>query len=215
MTIEIQSSADIIANKIRNSIISGEFPSGQSLNQDKLSRIYKVSKIPIREALNQLKTEGLITFKNNRGSHVSSLSCDEVEEIYTIRMALEEIALKRSIPDLQEKDFIAAESILKLIDVSNNYLDWSKLNWKFHAAIYKSANMPKLLNMVSVLHNNVSRYLLLYLKDLNFQKISQDEHWQLFNLCRERNTKAAVELLKMHMQEALNITVIHMKENKI
>jgi DNA-binding GntR family transcriptional regulator len=211
----MQSSADLIAMKIRNSIISGEFSCGQRLNQDMLARDYRVSKIPIREALNQLKSEGLVIFNNNRGSQVSRLSCDEVEEIYTMRIALEEIALTKAIPNLQEKDFIAAESALKLIDVSDNYLDWSKLNWDFHSSLYMAANMPKLVEIVSILHNNVTRYLLLYLKDLNFQGVSQNEHWEILKLCREKNTQAAVKLLKVHMQEALSFTLSYMKEKKI
>lgn len=211
----IKSSSDLIAEKIRTSIITGEFSCGQKLKQDKLAELYSVSKIPIREALNQLKSEGLVVFNNNRGSIVSSLSCQEVEEIYTIRISLEEIALTRAIPKLKEENYIKAESILKLIDISKNYLNWPKLNWDFHASIYQAADMPKLVEIVSVLHNNVSRYLLLYLKSLNFQGVSQDEHWKILSLCRAKKTEEAVKLLSSHMKQALNFTLKYMKEKEL
>jgi DNA-binding GntR family transcriptional regulator len=209
----IQSSSDIIANKIRTSIIVGEFSVGLQLKQDKLAEQYKVSKIPVREALNQLKTEGLVEFANNRGSRVTSLSCLEVEEIYTLRIALEEIALNNAIANLKEEDFIKAESVLRLLDISNDYINWPKLNWEFHSIIYQAAQMPKLLDIVSILHNNVTRYLLLYLKKMDFQRVSQDEHWELLKLCKQKKSEQAVKLLKSHMKEALNVTLIHMKEN--
>ncbi|MBL4659290.1 MAG: GntR family transcriptional regulator [Alcanivoracaceae bacterium] len=206
-----KSTSDLVAEKIRQSIIIGEFANGEALKQDVLAELYDVSKIPVREALYQLKTEGLVSFKNNRGSTVSSLSRTEVEEIYIMRIALEEIALKRAIPKLQPENLIAAESALKLLDTSSNYSHWPALNWEFHASLYKAANMPKLLDTVSVLHNNVSRYLLLYLKKMDFQQTSQQEHWDLLAACSDGKPKEALKILRKHMQDALHQTLLYMK----
>ena len=94
-----RTTSELIAERLRNAIVIGEYQSGQALKQDELAKHFEVSKIPLREALYQLKSEGLVEFINNRGSIVSSLSASEVEEIYTMRMALEEIALERAIPN--------------------------------------------------------------------------------------------------------------------
>ena len=204
-----KSTSDLVAEKIRQSIIIGEFANGEALKQDVLAELYDVSKIPVREALYQLKTEGLVSFKNNRGSTVSSLSRSEVEEIYIMRIALEEIALKRAIPKLQPENLVTAESTLKLLDASSNHLHWPALNWKFHASLYKAANMPKLLETVSILHNNVSRYLLLYLKNMAFQQTSQQEHWDLLEACIDGKQKEALKILKKHMNDALHQTLLY------
>ena len=55
---------------------------------------------PVREALIHLKFEGLVSFESNRGSIVSSLSTDEIEEIYTMRIVFEEMVLKKAIPNI-------------------------------------------------------------------------------------------------------------------
>lgn len=206
-TTHSKTTSELIAEQIRNAIIIGEFESGQALKQDVLAKQFEVSKIPVREALYQLKSEGLVNFLNNRGVVVSSLSSNEVEEIYTMRMALEEIALERAMPNLKAASRIAAESALKLIDTSSNPLDWSALNWEFHASLYRAAQMPKLLETVSLLHNNVSRYLLLYLRQMNFQETSQAEHWALLEASFAGKTQQALGILRQHLNDALQQTL--------
>ncbi|MFT5209564.1 MAG: DNA-binding GntR family transcriptional regulator [Flavobacterium sp.] len=206
-----QTTSELIAEGIRNAIIKGDFEIGKPLKQDVLAEQYGVSKIPVREALNQLKIEGLADFQNNRGAVVSSLSLSEVEEIYTMRIALEQIALERAIPNIQIANTIAAESALKLADASTNPLDWASMNWHFHASLYKAADMPKLLDTVSILHNNVVRYLVLYLKKLNHQSSSQVEHWALLAACSAGKTDQAIDILQKHLQGALKQTLEYMR----
>ncbi len=206
------STSELIAAEIRNSIVSGKYKIGQALKQDTLAAEFNVSKIPVREALSQLKTEGLVFFQSNRGTTVSSLSVDEVEEIYLMRMSLEAMALKKSIPRFSTSNKIAAESTLKLLDESDDPMDWARLNWRFHSTLYADANMPILLETVSRLHNNVARYLMLYLDEMNFQEESQKEHWELFNACNEKDTKRALKILKQHLGEALKQTTRYMSK---
>ena len=217
MNVKTQNSkttSELIADELRIAIVAGQYKTGQTLKQDELAKRYEVSKIPIREALYQLKTEGLVTFQNNRGSIVSSLRVSEVEEIYSMRIALEEIALKRALPKMQEADFISSETALKLIDASDNPLEWPTLNWQFHASLYKAANTPKLLETVEVLHNNVARYLVLYLAELDYQTTSQKEHWALLDACRQKNTKTALNILKKHLKDASTQTQQFIRKTK-
>ncbi|MFT2090526.1 GntR family transcriptional regulator [Paraglaciecola sp. 2405UD69-4] len=209
---QTQTTSELIAEQLRNAIIVGDYQSGQALKQDALAKQFEVSKIPVREALYQLKSEGLVTFLNNRGSIVSKLSISEVEQIYTMRLALEEIALKRAIPNFKPANKIAAETALKLIESSDNPLDWAVLNWEFHAGIYRAAAMPKMLETISMLHNNVSRYLLLYLKDMEYNSVSQDEHWELLDACNSGNIQVATQVLKKHLSDALQQTIQFMKQ---
>lgn len=208
-----KTTAELIADEIRIAIITGQYPSGQALKQDVLAELHGVSKIPVREALNQLSTERLVTFINNRGAVVTQLSIAEVEEIYSMRLALEALALEKAIPNLTTADRIAAESSLKLIDASDNPLDWAMLNWDFHASLYQAANMPHLSDTIAALHHNVSRYLMLYLKELDFQSRSQQEHWELLDSSFAGRREEALGILRQHLNDALRQTTKFMKEN--
>ncbi len=202
-----KTTSEVIADKIRHIILSGEFTSGQALKQDVLAARFGVSKIPVREALYLLQNEGLVTFLNNRGSIVSELTVEDVEEIYTVRLSLESLALEHAIFQFRPEDYIAAETALKLLQVSNQPADWSHLNWQFHSALYQAAKMPRLLSMISVLHNNVARYLLLYLNTLQQQAHSQEEHWQLLNACKAGKSEQALGILRQHLLDARQRTL--------
>ena len=88
---------EYIVGALRNAILQGRYKANQPLRQDQIAEKFGVSKVPLREALVQLKAEGLVTFMPNRGAVVTELSAAEVDEIFTMRMALESKALERAI----------------------------------------------------------------------------------------------------------------------
>ena len=193
---------DLIANALRNAILQGRYKANQPLRQDRIARELGVSKIPLREALVQLKAEGLVSFMPNRGAVVTELSAKEVDEIFTMRIALETKALERAIPNLNPADFIRAKSVLEILEKEEDRTQWSELNWEFHATLYQASQMPRLLNTIETLHNNVTRYLIIYLDRLSAQDISQKEHLAIFNACLKRNIDAATKQLTNHLRKA-------------
>ena len=193
---------EFIANTLRNAILQGQYKANQPLRQDMIAEELGVSKIPLREALVQLKAEGLVGFMPNRGAVVTELSAKEVDEIFTMRIALESKALERAIPNLHSTDFIRAKSVLEILEEEQDRGQWSELNWEFHATLYQASQMPRLLSTIQTLHNNVARYLIIYLDRLSAQNISQKEHLAIFNACRKRDIDAATKQLTTHLRKA-------------
>jgi DNA-binding GntR family transcriptional regulator len=85
---------------LRQATLRGEFKEGQPLLQDKVANHFGVGKIPAREALLQLKAEGLTCFYPNRGATVAKLSAGKVNGIYTIRIASEALYQPCGMPHL-------------------------------------------------------------------------------------------------------------------
>ncbi len=193
---------EFIANALRDAILQGRYKANQPLRQDPIAEELGVSKIPLREALVQLKAEGLVTFMPKRGAVVSALSANEVEEIYAMRIALESVAIEKAIPRLTTADLIRAKSVLEIIDSETDKGQWGALNWEYHATLYQAAQMPFLLNTIQQLHNNVSRYLIIYLDRLSASEISQGEHWDLLHACREKDVALALTILSKHLRQA-------------
>lgn len=206
------STAEFIADSLRADILHGRFKSKQALRQDEIAAAFGVSKIPVREALFQLKAEGLVTFAPNRGAVVSELSPAEVDEIYTMRIALETVALQRAIPHLTIARLTQAESILQTIDGEPNAVRWGELNWEFHALLYDPANLPRLLEQVKILHIQVARYLIIYLVGLDYQAASQREHREILEACRRGNLELAVAVLEQHLRAAADQLIAFLKE---
>jgi len=193
---------EYIVGALRNAILQGRYKANQPLRQDQIAEKFGVSKVPLREALVQLKAEGLVTFMPNRGAVVTELSAAEVDEIFTMRMALEATALERAIPNLRSADLIRAKSVLEIIEEEEDRSQWSELNWEFHAILYQAAQLPRLLNTIQMLHNNVARYLIIYLDRLSAQDISQKEHRAILSACRKADIETANRQLANHLRQA-------------
>lgn len=203
---------ETIANALRNDILQGIYKSNAPLRQDEIAARFGVSKIPVREALQQLKAEGLVTFFPNRGAVVSALSSAEVDEIYAMRIALETLALQRAIPHLTIADLTRAEALLDQLDQEEQVVRWSELNWEFHALLYRPANLPRLMSGVSTLHVNVARYMLLYLAGLDYQATSQAEHRAILAACRQGQIDLACAHLRHHLQSAADHLVAFLQK---
>ena len=201
-----QSLTSAVADKLRDRIIRGEIPEGSQLRQDAIATQYKVSRIPVREALRQLDAEGLITIVPNRGAVVPALSPDDIEELFSIRALLEPEVLGLSIPCLTEQDFSEAEAVLRRyvseLRREDHLMAWGRLNWQFHSILYSRANQPRFMAIIRNVNNSGERYTRLQLYLTHGMKRANEEHHQIVQLCRKRDVAAACKLLKQHIQYA-------------
>ena len=192
----------MITHSLREAILSGELIGGVQLKQEELASKFNVSMSALREALKSLEAEGLVKFYPNRGAVVSELSVEEAQEIFDIRLYLELGAMELAIPNLTAEDLSAAGDILNAVDAETDSKRWGALNWQFHETLYRAANRPKLLSLIQNMHNNVERYMRLYLSTLHYQEKSQKEHRLLLDACTQKDLKTVQKLLRKHMTDA-------------
>ena len=88
----IQSITSQVIVRLRDRILAGAYPPGSALRQDTLASEFGTSKIPVREALVQLQSEGLVTIYPNRGFQVRPLVISELEEVFSLRLQIEPAA---------------------------------------------------------------------------------------------------------------------------
>src|ERR1051326_3094699 len=97
LPIRRQTVASMTVEALRERILRGDFPDGEPLRQDALADGRGWNLIPVREELRQLEAEGLVSFSPHRGAVVSTLSLDEIEELFELRAAIECELLRRAI----------------------------------------------------------------------------------------------------------------------
>src|SRR5690242_7991024 len=102
--------AEDVTDQIRDAIFRGHFAPGQRLSEEQLAKTLGVSRGPIREAFVRLEREGLIASQANRRSIVAQLSRRDLEEVYTIRLALERLAVQYAVHAATAEDFAAMEA---------------------------------------------------------------------------------------------------------
>ncbi|MEG6586748.1 GntR family transcriptional regulator [Dendrosporobacter sp. 1207_IL3150] len=210
--LKYQTIPNMVTDVLREAILNGELKGGQQLKQDELGGILHVSLSPVREALKNLEAEGLVKFYPNRGAVVTDLSSDEAQEIFEIRLFLESGALELSIPKLTETDFTKAKQLLAKTDNEKSHAKLGELNWRFHEALYQGAQKPRLMKLINVMHNNVERYMRLYLITLNFQAQSHIEHYALLEACINRDIEKAQMVLRKHMEAASKSLITYLEK---
>src|SRR5690348_2420010 len=110
--IQRQTIASMTITALRERILRGDYPDGEPLRQDAIADELGVSRIPVREALRQLEAEGLVTFSPHRGAVVSTLSLEEIEELFELRADVECDLLRRAIPNIGAEHLARAGDVL-------------------------------------------------------------------------------------------------------
>lgn len=200
--------SDIIADYIRQAIVTGSLDSGMAIRQDEIAGQFNVSKIPVREALKKLEAEGLVNFQRNKGAIVTSLSVTEIVQIFEVRAVLEASALRFSVPMMTKETFIKAKEFCDAFTNESNISLWSELNWKFHSCLYENANRPYLLNMIRKVNNQVERYLRIQLCLSHGKEQAVQEHEEILALCVAGDADKAGDYLHTHIMAACD-SLIH------
>jgi DNA-binding GntR family transcriptional regulator len=206
-----KSASMVIADTIRSAILRGHFFPGQAMPQEEIAKQFKVSRAPVRDALRQLESEGLIVLHPNRGAEVVKLTGRDVQEIFLIRESLESTALRRSVPRMTDEDFEKAEEILNRIDADPDPTHMAELNWEFHENLYRAANMPRLISMARTLNNNALPYHHLGYVKYNGKALSQRGHREILAACHARLEDAAVEALLDHLRISASLVIPHLQ----
>ena len=196
-----QSSPELIAESLRQAIIEGHLSPGESLRQENLAKHFAVSRIPVREALRRLESEGWIELQRHRGARVTPLSAEEVREIYQIRASLEVTALQLAAPNHTAQTLKRAAAVLRLSHGAKDVSRYAQYNREFHLALYAPAQRPRLLAIIDSLHSQGERYLRLKLGMPSHKQQSDDEHQQLFEAVSRGAIDQAVLILQPHLMQ--------------
>jgi DNA-binding GntR family transcriptional regulator len=157
---ERRTTPDYIADALRAAILDGQFADGAELNQVELAGYFKVSRVPIREAIRQLQAEHLVKSVAHRRAVVIGLQLEEMLELIEIRAVLEGHLIAKAGPRL---DTAALERLNDLCDEMDRLKDydynWVLKNWEFHRTLYQPAELKAAISLVERLHLRVERYV--------------------------------------------------------
>lgn len=190
---------DAVTQVLREAILRGDFQGGDPLRQEVLAEQLGVSRMPVRDALRQLESEGFVLSEPYRGVVVAHLSVAEARELGELRLALEPLLLRLAVPILGKRLLAQAEEVLDQADEESGGSRWSELNWNFHAALYEAAQRPRIFGMLRMAHLSLDRYMRVMLSGLKRQITSQAEHRAILAACAARDADLACELITQHL----------------
>lgn len=195
--------ADIAAT-LQSEIISGVLSGGQVLQQDHLAARFKVSRMPIREALSLLAARGLVDLTANRSARVAVLSRSDLVDIFDMRLVAETLAIRLAMPQITNAQIDLAAGIQRQIETAD-VAQFGVLNTRFHDALYTLCGRPRLLAHITQLGLASDRYLRAAHSVFDHADKSNHEHQTLLKACYARDEAAAIACLAEHISDARDV----------
>lgn len=197
-----------IYEQLRREIIQGVLLPGEKLRIEVLRTRYKVGGTPLREALNRLSTEGLVTQSEQRGFRVTPVSADELLELTRTRCWINEIALRESIGRgdraWEERVLLSFHRLSRVPVVVDSRMnpEFSELHRVFHGALLAGCGSRWLMDFNDLLFDCAERYrnLIAVLGDDNARDVL-GEHRAITEAAIERKTALAIGLLNDHYEK--------------
>jgi DNA-binding GntR family transcriptional regulator len=190
-----------VTNSIRDLILSGRLEPGSRIGQEQLAEQFGTSRIPVREALKRLESEGLVSLVPNSGAWVAKLDLNECIEIYKIRERLEPLALSESLARMTGEEIDELARLAGRIEKAADTEEFLRLDRQFHLASYRAANMQVLNGMVERFWNTTQHYRRAFTNLIGADSwVIHAEHSLMIDAMKRRDCEGAAHVLFEHIR---------------
>lgn len=193
-----------VANRLREAILQGRFMPGERLREAELAATLEVSRGPVREALAQLEHEGLVITQRNRGASVARLSPEDAEEVKSLRLALERLAVELTVRHADDGALKALEDMVDALRTANprhiSVREIAEFEIGFHDLLYRAARHRRLYKSWSSLRSQV--HVLMMARNVDeprFRDVLVERHLAIVSALRSREVGAAVRVIQEHV----------------
>jgi len=196
---------DRVYQNIKFQIIRGTLKPGTRLPEEELSKAMNISRAPIREAFNRLEKEGFVTIIPRKGTAVSNITAQIIEDIFEIRETLESLAVKKSIGKISiEKLEKVGESFKNFINKpsnAENCIQYLALDKKFHDLLSQNCGNKKLIELLANLQEQIHWLRNISLKRITFAS-SVKEHLAIIEALKKNDEELIIKVLLQHLERA-------------
>lgn len=198
---------EFVRESLRRAILRGDLGGGSRLIQGDLATTLNVSTTPVREALRDLATEGLITLDRHRGGVVRELNWDDMEEINLVRQALDPLALRLACERITDEQLDEAERLCQQMAKEKDLGDWVELNVRFHFIFEEATGVARLMGILKGLEQSSAVYVAQAQRwHPEIRRRANEQHRALVDACRDRDVKTAIEATSGHAAMPIEMT---------
>lgn len=205
-----ESSVERLYLDLRDRAMRYDFRPGTRINEQALGREFGVSRAPLREALNRLVSEGLLTSVMNKGFYRKSISVDEVLDLYQIRIALERRAVFLAIQRATDAEIQSVQEYWSSV-MSNSArmapADYLFADEEFHRRMVAMAKNKELSNFLEIVSRRIHIARNIDIEQTVWNAKAFDAHYGVLKYMRERDTEKALACITEHIDMSLNRAV--------
>ena len=193
--------AEAVHDELRAAILRNELPAGMILNQVHVAERLGVSRTPLREAFRMLQREGLIEGESNKRMRVAGLSLHGLEDLSAMRILLEGLAIRLTVPRLSPEAILTLEGLLQEMEKLariEDYEAWEIPHRRFHADLVQGAG-ERQRREITRLSEHAERYRRAYTTEApRAWAKGVKEHKAILDACIDRDPILAAERLARH-----------------
>lgn len=188
-------------------ILSNTLPPGSPIIETEIAAILKTSRTPVREALKELESDGLVIQYPQKGTFVSEVSPHDVEEIFSLRIMLEVFALQESYNKISKEELDKVESMFSSLGANSPREKYALADITLHSLIVDKAGNYRLKQILKNLNGQIERFRRTAARGPTGVSKSRKEHMEIVQMLRRRDLRGCEESLKNHLNSVKSNTL--------
>ncbi|MGU7772665.1 GntR family transcriptional regulator [Burkholderia sp. MR1-5-21] len=191
--------------RLKDAILEGQYRPGQSLRQMQLMSDLDLGATPVREAVLELASRGLLVHDTHLGMRVAELDRQRVRDTYSVRAVLESEAAALATQNATDENIVDLDRYTRQMESAFEQGDMRELrlaDGRFHRTLYEAARNPVLLNLIEQMWEQFPRYMLW--SDPDRVAASIVEHREIMERFRNRDAEGVASAVRTHLMHGLD-----------
>jgi DNA-binding GntR family transcriptional regulator len=213
--------SDQVVRQLRRAILGGQLKPGQRIVESEIAQAMALSRGPVRDALKILENERLIVHYPHRGAFVAWLTLRDAEEIYSLREALEVLALHNAIQHATDDRVAELGQVIDLMAArlcqEYTQTEATELDLEFHHTLCRISGHGRALTAWTALRDQVRLLILTHriLHPMDFRENAVEWHRRLADAVLQRDGRTAEFVLREHLGASFEATSMAIREGKL
>jgi DNA-binding GntR family transcriptional regulator len=212
-----RSKKELVIETIRTAILDRELTPGTRLVIEDLAKRLGVSPIPVREALQQLESDGYVVIERYLGAKVAPIEAESVVEVFSLLETMEIVSSRAACFHMTDTDLGVLEEIVKNMDaLISDPERWSIENRRFHSFICEKSGTRLVGSLMGKVLDHWDRLHRYFLNDVFARRLrqAQREHWEILKTLRTRDPDRTEAVVRAHAQAAMAAYKRHLASNR-
>lgn len=208
---------EIAYDVLKKAIITGEIPAGERIVETDYADRLHISRTPLREALRKLERDGLVEYVMRRGVVVRAFTIEDIEQIYTIRNALEMLTLPAIVNNATPADIASLREKLAQMDILQEQEDFEALSLlarAFHSELTAISGQKRILRVIEGQDEYIRRFSAMSIKHENRRESAHQEHYKLVEYVEQKKLDDFTALMKAHIERSKENCLAALAEQK-
>lgn len=193
---------DEVYHMLRNDIINGIYQPGERLQEEQLAEAFGTSRTPVREALRKLEVEHFVSYVPHRGTVVSQVSTDDIEDLYEVRKMLEGIIAKRAAVNATDEDIKKLRKALSDCEKYDNSDERLDAIDEFNNILFETAKCDSIVDINKRVREILKRVVVSNHLNPERHKIAHEEHKKIIDAIEARDPNLAEKFAHEHISNS-------------